>query len=322
MDVVLTSFKKYGGKVQIESEKGKATKFIGVIPQVISSMPCAILKVGKERFIVLKKNIREFSSFEKQNLDTIENKKVYRLRNQIYPLINLREILFPDDKEDSSPSHIILMEIEEKIFAFLFDDILAFEDMIIKPMPPEIKGINLFSGISFASDGRIYLLLDPIKLTENYKLENIGDFIKQEKKVKEESISFLIFESCGRKYLVNTQEILHVEKISRMQETLVLDKPMIRVNYQLHTLINLEKCLKVSETERNSEVFALIFKHAEESFAILVDQILDVLDDLLLFENKKMNSRSVPHYTIMEEEIVLHLKPQYLLPDSDLNYAP
>ncbi|MCX7998583.1 MAG: ATP-binding protein, partial [Leptospiraceae bacterium] len=101
MDVVLTNFRKFGGNIKIETFPGKGTKFIGSVPQIISSMPCAILRVLEEKFVILKKKILEFGFFKKENLEIFENKKVYKIREKLYPFLDLQEVFFPDVKEET-----------------------------------------------------------------------------------------------------------------------------------------------------------------------------------------------------------------------------
>ncbi|MBF0453303.1 MAG: chemotaxis protein CheW [Magnetococcales bacterium] len=97
MDVVRTNIEKLGGTVQIQSKVGKGTTIILKLPLTLAIIPAMIVSSGKQRFAIpeigLVEIVRIAESDRANQIETVGNAPVLRLRNMLLPLVDLAEVL-------------------------------------------------------------------------------------------------------------------------------------------------------------------------------------------------------------------------------------
>ncbi|MEO0225549.1 MAG: chemotaxis protein CheW, partial [candidate division WOR-3 bacterium] len=80
-------------------------------------------------------------------------------RNENLPVLRLRRLL--DIPTNGQKFHsVIVVKINNEKYGLLVDNILAQEDVIVKPLDPLVQ-LRMFSGVSIYHDGRPNLILEP-----------------------------------------------------------------------------------------------------------------------------------------------------------------
>ncbi|MBF0177421.1 MAG: chemotaxis protein CheW [Magnetococcales bacterium] len=109
MDVVRTNIEKLGGTVHIESKVGRGTRIILKLPLTLAIIPAMIVSSGSQRFAIpeigLVEIVRVAESDRSNQIETVGNAPVLRLRNMLLPLVDLADVLgiqrtFPPDSDD------------------------------------------------------------------------------------------------------------------------------------------------------------------------------------------------------------------------------
>ncbi len=97
MDVVLSSFTRVGGVVDIDSAVGVGTQITIKLPLTLAIIPSLLLKVGEERFAIPQVNLVELVRIRpemvQERLEWVGNAAVLRLRGKLLPLVRLSELL-------------------------------------------------------------------------------------------------------------------------------------------------------------------------------------------------------------------------------------
>ena len=105
LDVVKSNIEKIGGAVEIKSTVNSGTTFTIKLPLTLAIVDSLIVRVGKERFAVPQISIVELVHVRTGGdhyIDHVQNTPVLRLRDRMFPLISLRQLLDIDalDNED------------------------------------------------------------------------------------------------------------------------------------------------------------------------------------------------------------------------------
>ncbi|MBF0425480.1 MAG: chemotaxis protein CheW [Magnetococcales bacterium] len=109
MDVVRTNIEKLGGTVHIESKVGRGTRIILKLPLTLAIIPAMIVSAGNQRFAIpeigLVEIVRVAESDRSNQIETVGNAPVLRLRNMLLPLVDLADVLgiqrtFPPDSDE------------------------------------------------------------------------------------------------------------------------------------------------------------------------------------------------------------------------------
>ncbi|MBN1577110.1 MAG: chemotaxis protein CheW [Chitinispirillaceae bacterium] len=97
MDVVKTSFQKFGGIIEIQSAAGAGTTISINLPLTLAIIPALILTVEGQCFAIPQVNVNEVVWLHGdevyQSIHEIDDKEVYWLRGKMLPLMRLSKVL-------------------------------------------------------------------------------------------------------------------------------------------------------------------------------------------------------------------------------------
>ncbi|MDP8245335.1 MAG: chemotaxis protein CheA [Candidatus Hinthialibacter antarcticus] len=97
MDVVRHNIEKLGGAIDIDTVKGGGTTIQLALPQNVSIMSALIVETGRQRFAIPYINLVELVVLESDDIAQciyqINNDLVLRLRESLYPLVSLSDLI-------------------------------------------------------------------------------------------------------------------------------------------------------------------------------------------------------------------------------------
>jgi len=92
---------------------------------------------------------------------------VYRLRGQILPIVYLnRELEVGGDAPERTSATIIVLKADDRQFGLVVDQVNDTEEIVVKPLSPQLKDIGAFSGCTIMGDGQVALILDVLGLAQ------------------------------------------------------------------------------------------------------------------------------------------------------------
>jgi two-component system chemotaxis sensor kinase CheA len=166
MDVVKTNIEKIGGTVDLQSRVGAGTTLKIKIPLTLAIIPALIVTSGCDRFAIPQVNLLELVRLERgdgrDRIERIHGTPVYRLRGNLLPLVYLGEVLghSGEARADSSAINIVVLRADQHPFGLVVDEINDTEEIVVKPLGKQLKGVACFAGATIMGDGRVALILD------------------------------------------------------------------------------------------------------------------------------------------------------------------
>ena len=164
MDVVKNNIEKVGGRVDIQTQAGKGTTFQITIPLTLAIVQALVVGDGGQRFVLPRANLRELIRLREgrssPRIEFMRSAAVYRLRGSLLPLVFLdQELGLPPAPQDAE-CHIAVLRFGARSFGLVVDDIVDFQEVVVKPLGRHLKGIPLYAGSTLMGDGRPALILD------------------------------------------------------------------------------------------------------------------------------------------------------------------
>ena len=176
MDVVKTNIERIGGTVDLQSQPGKGTTLKIKIPLTLAIIPALIVTSGGDRFAIPQVSLLELVRLEveqaSQQIEFIHGAPVYRLRGQLLPFAYLNRELRLNDADDDGlkPSveatTIVVLQADGHPFGLVVDEINDTEEIVVKPLGKQLKGVASFAGATIMGDGRVALILDVLGLAQ------------------------------------------------------------------------------------------------------------------------------------------------------------
>lgn len=162
MDVVKRTVEDLRGRVMISSVPGQGSTFRVVLPLTLAIIDGMLVACGKERYIVPSLSIIESLQPRPGMISTYRNAdELINVRGELLPLFHLGRIFCIDGAVDD-PCHALVMVVESmgRKVGLLVDDVVAQQQVVIKPVGAGVGHQEAFSGAAILSDGRVGLILN------------------------------------------------------------------------------------------------------------------------------------------------------------------
>ena len=175
MDVVRTNIEKIGGNVDLDSEPGKGATIRIKIPLTLAIIPALVVTCGGDRYAIPAASLVELVRIEGDQVDKsvehIHNAPVYRLRGNLLPLVNLaKELDLTARRKADEALFLIVLQAEGRQFGLVVDNIQDTEEIVVKPLAREMKGLGVYAGATIMGDGKVALILDVLGLARRAAL--------------------------------------------------------------------------------------------------------------------------------------------------------
>ncbi len=178
MDVVKTSIEKIGGSVDLQSEFGKGSVLKIKIPLTLAIVPALLIRSGGDRYAIPQVNLLQLIRLEgpqvKAKVEMVLGAPVFNLRGKLLPLVSLNKQLeqdtrvFAANKEDVL--NIVVLQADDQQFGLVVDQINDTEEIVVKPLSEQLKGLKAYAGATILGDGKVALILDILGLAEKSRV--------------------------------------------------------------------------------------------------------------------------------------------------------
>ena len=158
-----------GGRVSIVSpisEHG-GTRFLLDLPISLATVKVLLVASSGFTFAIPFSSVIRTMSFAREQIKTTANQELLIENNRPVPLLRLTELLdisfgdmFSKGKREQKELLAVLLSIENQEVAMLVDECVGEQELLVKSLPPVLRGIRGFSGSTLLPDGRTILLLD------------------------------------------------------------------------------------------------------------------------------------------------------------------
>ena len=175
MDVVKTNIDKIGGTVDIHTRQGKGTTLKVRIPLTLAIIPALIVSTGGNQYAIPQVNLLELVRLDEgqsaKAIETVQGTPVYRLRGNLLPIVNLNDALGISKKDnDQEATNIVVLNANDRQFGLVVEQICDAEEIVVKPLGNQLKGISGFSGATIMGDGSVALILDIMGLAQKTRV--------------------------------------------------------------------------------------------------------------------------------------------------------
>lgn len=306
MDVVKTNVEKIGGSVDIQSTPGKGTTVRVKIPLTLAIVPALIVTCADDRYAIPQVSLLELVRLEDTQaatgIELVHGAPVYRLRGRLLPLVYLRRELgitaSSGKKRTGEVVNIVVLQADGKQFGLIVDEINDTEEIVVKPLRKQLKGIKTFAGASIMGDGKVALILDVLGLAQR---GNVLDESRNRDESSEEAKAAAVSGEERRKYLLFTgpdeaRMAMPLDTLARLEELPASQVEKSGIQWvaqyrgRILPLINLAYALEerrrvrrhpplITEGNKDAPLQVLVCNHEGQSVGLVVERIVDIVED-------------------------------------------
>jgi two-component system chemotaxis sensor kinase CheA len=304
MDVVKTNIEKIGGSVDLHSQLGQGTTIKIKIPLTLAIIPALVVTSGGDRYAIPQVSLLELVRLDgeqaRNGIERIHGAPVYRLRGRLLPLVYLNEQLGVKSlKQDVGDEaiNIVVLQADDRHFGLVVDGINDTEEIVVKPLSKQLKGVSVFAGATIMGDGQVALILDVLGIAQSAAVvsetrdRSMGGAAVRTQQQRDQWQALLLV-GLGREgraaiplSLVARLEEIPLEKVERAAE-----QEVVQYRGQILPLIRLKEVLPGHSDERSTKeataadselLQVVVYADRDRSVGLVVDRILDIVETQL-----------------------------------------
>lgn len=171
LDVVQRFAQEMGGSVRVESEVGKGTRFVLVLPITRSVLRAALVEISGEPFAFPLTRIERLLRLEAGALQSTEGRQHYLHEGQPVGLVSASEVLsLPPGKTASEHVHVVQLVSGNDRYGLAVERFLGEQDLVVRPLDTRLGKVANLSAAAVLEDGDPVLIVDTDDLVRSVDL--------------------------------------------------------------------------------------------------------------------------------------------------------
>jgi two-component system chemotaxis sensor kinase CheA len=289
MDVVRNNIDQIGGTIDVKSVAGVGLSFTIKIPLTLAIVAALIVEAAGDRFAIPQIAVIELVRARAggdHRVERIKDTAVLRLRDKLLPLARLSQLLgIESEPRDVENGFIVVTQVGSQSFGIVVDSVFHTEEIVVKPLSSKLRHIAMFSGNTILGDGSVIMIVDP-----NGVAQSLGTVVTSQADADEaaksrhgaadeETTSLLVFRAgSAQPKAVPLSLVTRLEEIDARKIELSNGRHMVQYRGQLMPLVSMNDKVRVKSEGAQP---LLIFSDGARSMALVVDEIVDIVEDRL-----------------------------------------
>jgi two-component system, chemotaxis family, sensor kinase CheA len=292
MDVVKSHIEKIGGVVDIFSRLGEGATVKIRIPLTLAIIPGLVITSGGERFVIPQVSLLELIRLEGdgsgKHIEYVHGTPVYRRRGSLLPIAYLNQVLGLKPAGLDEAVSMVVLQAEDRQFGLVVDGINDTQEIVVKPLGKQLKGLTLYAGATIMGDGRVALILDVLGVGQRSGV--LAEFLEQarasgqQKALAEVAQQRLLLFRAGSfsRLAVPLSLVARLEEFPQSAIEHAGGGEVVQYRNRILPLVSLRTLLEPNapgQGEPPDPVQVVVFNDGNSSVGMVVDEILDVTED-------------------------------------------
>jgi two-component system chemotaxis sensor kinase CheA len=193
--------------------------------------------------------------------------------------------------------NIVVLQAEGKQFGMVVDDILDTQEIVVKPLGKQLKGINTYSGATIMGDGKVALILDVSGLAQRAQVMAEERQTGQEETRPEaaaegiHSGNALLLAGNGKegRVAIPLSMVARLEEFPRTVIEHAGMQEVMQYRGQIIPIIRLSQIVPAtSDAEQladSASIQVVVYSEGSRTVGLVVDRIIDILEETVAVES-------------------------------------
>ena len=166
MDVVKDRVAALGGYVDVSTEKDRFTRISLILPITLAIIKSLLVRVGPHQFAIALSSIAETVQIKRTELQSIEGRFVYNLRDEPLPVVPLDRYYGIGNGKAGEDAFIVVAGFGERRVGLLVDEVQGSQDLVIKSLGEYFEGLKGFAGAAEVGRHEVVMVIDVESIIE------------------------------------------------------------------------------------------------------------------------------------------------------------
>jgi two-component system chemotaxis sensor kinase CheA len=220
---------------------------------------------------------------------------VYRRRGSLLPVAYLNQVLGLKPAGDTEVVSMVVLQAEDRQFGLVVDGINDTQEIVVKPLGKQLKGLTVYAGATIMGDGRVALILDVLGIGQLSGVlaesrEQSRAVLDQKTESGTEQQRLLLFSAGSYERLaVPLSLVARLEEFPLKSIEHASGCQVVQYRNRILPLVSLRAALEgegPAEGQTSDPVQVIVFNDGDRSIGLMVDQILDVAEEAVVVRQK------------------------------------
>jgi two-component system chemotaxis sensor kinase CheA len=285
LDVVRANIEKIGGTVDLQSASGKGTSLRFDIPLMLAIVPALIVRCAGHWFAIPQANLVEVAQLSRANpIEQACGAPVYRLRDRLLPVCFLDRTLGLAQSGADGLS-VVVVAAGTGQFGLVVDAVEDTEEIVVKPLGPQLGEIACFAGAAMLGNGQILLVLDVTGLARTANIiagpqvPAQGTATEAANGGRGAAPKWLVFRgAAGARFALPLSAVVRLEEIPAERVEKPAGREVIQYGGEILSLLRISTLFDEPEPDR-PWLPVVVIREGGAGAALVVDAIEDIAEE-------------------------------------------
>ncbi|MGV3515552.1 chemotaxis protein CheW [Luteitalea sp.] len=329
MDVVKTNIEKIGGTVDIQSVAGRGTTLRIKIPLTLAIIPALMVSSGGERFAIPQVSLLELVRLEGTHvaagIERIGKALFYRLRGNLLPLVHLHSALKLKPVMTSDDAvNIVVLKADQRQFGLVVETVHDTEEIVVKPLGKQLKGLTSFAGATIMGDGKVALILDVLGLgqmaqvvSETRSGSTSTSPSEAAAAAAEDTRTLLVFQASAHdRMALPLSLVARLEEFPRSLLEQSGDRVVVQYRDEILPLVSLARYFHRTESTVDP-LQVIVFSFNGQHVGLIVERIVDIVQQVVVVDTRHRR-RGIIGSTVLQQQVTDLLDADAVIADAGL----
>src|SRR4051794_3333685 len=162
LDVVRNQIQSLQGHVEVQSMPGQGARFVLTLPAELGSSPVLVVRCGEHQLGLPMVAVESSRGARSSDLRIGRSRVQLEHREQLIPLQDLGALVGlrqPEVPADGAP--LLILQSQGRRLALSVDEVLGDKELVIRPLPLEVRDLAAYQGAATLARGELVLILRP-----------------------------------------------------------------------------------------------------------------------------------------------------------------
>jgi two-component system chemotaxis sensor kinase CheA len=165
MDVVKSGVEAMGGHLRIGARPGRGTRFELALPPTVALVQAYVVRASGMSFAVPLAALKRMAPMDDQRTTWRDGRRFWTVDSEEIQVWALRDVLgLTSAPGAGSGMALIADSARGDTVGIEVDEIVGRREIVVRPLPLPLSGLNGYSGAAVLDEGEIVLVLDPANL--------------------------------------------------------------------------------------------------------------------------------------------------------------